>query len=255
MDQMQWVPRHLRKQMMAKGLSIPTDPDDIKRIKQQSEARLKQTIQQETQAQRQRLYDRDSLTGGINRSFTFDEWQPTVQPNPQAVAIADKLKRQGIWIAKQLETSNFNITMAGGAGVGKTSMALAILDAIKSFKTTMFVSSTELAEVMRNQFANEINKQRAEHIERSMREVDVLVIDDFGTEAKMSSRDSEATEFIQRVFFTVSEARQGKTTIITTNNSRQELQAIYNDKIISRLISKDKLHQMDFTSLNDARSN
>ncbi|MDF2606968.1 MAG: Pony 38 [Bacillales bacterium] len=65
---------------------------------------------------------------------------------------------------------------------------------------------------------------------------DFLVLDDLGAETGAIDTGKAATDFVQRVFYAIMNARQGKVTIITTNLSSEKLFSIYDKKLVSRLL-------------------
>ena len=210
---------------------------------------------------KRRVYQRDSLwPSGRKATFTFERWLPERQPD---VATATAIKKQATDLFKRLRREAFNVFLHGSAGVGKTAMTLAILDAFERFtnKTTMFVSAVSLREAVMFDFNDYRAKAKLERIEKSMLEVDVLVIDDFGSEVGMAGSVRQATERLQQFYMRVADARyevdengrRTKCTIITSNNTRSELGAMYNDKLISRLVTKKPDNIILFAGLEDIR--
>lgn len=243
----------LREVMERRGIKMPT-PEELaehrKRIAAE-DAEMAREFQTRTM---QSVYKRDSLYNGLAKTFTFDQWDPARQFEHKQVEQAAKVKQKALKMVQEFNAGhNFNVAMMGGAGVGKTAMSLAMMDAVKSKRTVMFVSTAELAETMRGQFDDPDLKQRAKYIEESMKTVDILILDDFGTEVSLNTGGAEATNFIQRLYFRVASAREGKSTVVTTNETRATLEQMYNPKIISRLLTRDPAHQLNFTSLFDLR--
>ncbi|MBS6380684.1 MAG: hypothetical protein KH407_04990 [Streptococcus sp.] len=95
-----------------------------------------------------------------------------------------------------------------------------------------------------------------------MTEANILILDDFGTEGGLVSRIMEpgykgAHANLQQLMYEVANARFGKSdkmTIITTNNTNQELERIYDPKIVSRLVTKKKEHRIAFNGMEDVRA-
>lgn len=81
-----------------------------------------------------------------------------------------------------------------------------------------------------------------------MRNADVLVIDDLGSESSMQRSASEASTYNQKILFNIAQSRNGKTTIITTNNAGSELRRIYNPKLVSKLMYTDPSNVISFDS-------
>jgi DNA replication protein DnaC len=183
-----------------------------------------------------------------------------VQPNQK---LAHDIWKKSADITKRMFDSNFNVLFYGEAGTGKTAMVLAIIDALKqhSDKLSMFVSVMDLRELIMYDFNDNEAAIKIKNIERSMREVDVLILDDFGSEAGGMKNEGSATERLQQFWFRVAEARQVKdkdgnkrySTIVTTNNDRGDLERMYNKKIVSRLITKKAENTVVFDGLDDVR--
>lgn len=208
-----------------------------------------------------RFFDAMSLWSGDERlSFQFSDWDPHKQQNPQA---ARKVGKQCFGFAKSLLTDNFNVALIGEPGVGKTSLALAMLDTVhKAKRTTMFVSTMELALLFDQSIQYRELEVRINDIMTAMKRVDVLLLDDFGTEGGMKKDPRPVRKDMQDALYSVVNARlavdkktgkRTKSTIVTTNNSPQQLLAMYNDKLISRLIPKEQEQIVLFDGLEDVR--
>ena len=210
---------------------------------------------------KRKVYQRDSLwPSGRKAAFSFERWLPERQPD---VSLATMVKQQSTDLFKRLRHEAFNVFLHGSAGVGKTAMTLAILDAFERFtnKTTMFVSAVALREAVMYDFNDNQARAKLERIQKSMLEVDVLVIDDFGSEVGMAGSARQATERLQQFYMRVADGRyevdengrRTKCTIITSNNTRSELGAMYNDKLFSRLVTKKPDNVILFVGLEDVR--
>jgi DNA replication protein DnaC len=85
-------------------------------------------------------------------------------------------------------------------------------------------------------------------IEKYMREVDVLVLDDFGKETQ-----KEAKEKVAGMLFRLADARKGKATIMTSNDNAVALANKYDNATLSRLIPKNPQHVIAMNKLRDVR--
>ena len=153
------------------------------------------------------------------------------------------------------ETGNFLFT--GEPGLGKSMLAVSILNGLNSRDTTlscyflsfaMFVNNSQMA------FKGEFLKRDNYKVEECVKNCDVLVIDDLGSESSLRSETSEATNYAQRILFRFADYRKNKTNIITTNNTGRELQQLYDPKIISRLMTKKATNTIKFSG-SDMRNN
>lgn len=210
---------------------------------------------------KRRVYTRDSLwPSGNELTFSFERWDPEVQKN---VSYATEIKNKAFRILEKMDTKNINVMLSGGAGTGKTALALAMVDSFKKFtdRTTMFVSAVRLRELVMHDFDDVVAAKRLKNVEKSMFSVDVLLIDDFGSEVGMSGNNKQATERLQQFYMRIADARfevdkdgnRTKSNIITTNNTRDELNKMYNEKLLSRLITKRIDNMVIFANMEDVR--
>lgn len=195
--------------------------------------------------------------------FSFERWHSDRQQN---VTEAKRLATTAYQVAEGMLTNNQALLMIGRPGVGKTSLALAMMDWLKDHgKSVMFVSTAELTNLYSEQYEMTDVKQKIDNIIRAMKEVDVLVLDDFGTEGGLRDRINQkgykgVHSDMQRGMYQVANARydldknqRTGSTIITSNNTLAELGKMYDPKILSRLVPRDPKYQLSFNRLNDIR--
>ncbi|MFT8823246.1 MAG: ATP-binding protein [Liquorilactobacillus satsumensis] len=204
-------------------------------------------------------YYRLSIWSGENLlHFNFNKWDPEYQPD---IEMAKKVGNQAFKIAKRMSVEPLNVLLAGDRGTGKTSLALAISDQLEKQKQSiMFVSTDELASTIGEQYELTDVKKKLVDVERAMKEVDVLLLDDFGTEGGMKNAIKPVRSDMQQFLYRVANSRIDfdsnkikKSTIMTTNNTVEELQKMYNTKLISRLLPKNKECQIAFAGFKDVR--
>lgn len=244
------------------SFKLPSDREEF--IKQRDERLERDAINQYAMFQRQKaqVYRAYSLWPNEHEmNFEFSEWKPQLQSNPQeARAIGIKAFR----LAKQLSSKSFNVFMNGQPGVGKTSLALAMMsEANKQGLSTMFVSTTILQRLFMDKYDDDTIAERLMNIIRAMKEADVLVLDDFGTEGGSLTSIEKGSRVhldLQRRMYEIANARWDEKnnqprghTIITTNNFEQELNKIYDPKVISRLIPKQSEYRIGFNDMEDVR--
>lgn len=133
----------------------------------------------------------------------------------------------------------FNTWFTGLPGVGKSHLAMSILRNINESgeqdKSCLFVSVDEMLLLIRSSFDNKESKYTEHYFVDLLSSVDYLVLDDLGAETGGTGTKKRATDFTLRVLYAVANARQDKSTIVTTNLGKTELVNMYDAKLVSRL--------------------
>lgn len=123
------------------------------------------------------------------------------------------------------------IVLAGGVGVGKTGLAIgAIAEAAAWAVRPRFVSWLRLQSRIADSYGSGSSDSRYRLLDELVR-ADVLVLDDFGTGGKL------ATEHAIGIAEELIEGRvtSGHATLITTNLSREQLEAEFGARVASRV--------------------
>lgn len=152
---------------------------------------------------------------------------------------------------------SFNTLFTGVPGVGKSHLAMAMLQAVnqhsKEMVSCLFISMNDMFRLIKASFGNRESKYTELNMTDLLSKVDLLVLDDLGSESSFKRENREAGEYIQNVIFGVLNARQH--TIITTNLNNEQLEEIYNPKITSRIYKGVDGHIIKFTKkTQDKRS-
>jgi len=141
----------------------------------------------------------------------------------------------------------FNVILQGVPGAGKSHLAYALLQELNNHdrdadpkKTCLFVSVDEMIRLIKDSFNNKESKYTEQYFIDLLSSVDYLVLDDLGAETGSIETLKAATDFVQRVLYGVMNARQGKVTIVTFNLSGEALFAMYDKKVVSRLLRKPR---------------
>lgn len=269
---MMWLPLGDKKKMRELFAKHGVDVDQEWSVEQRDKKRAadEEQMQKAFQAQKAAVYYRYSLWSGDKPlTFDFGEWKPELQKDSkQARLIGTKAYQLSCQMinGKDEKDRNFNVLMNGHPGVGKTSLALAMLDMQQTYhRSVMVVSTAELANLYKMQYDKPDLKGKIDNILRAMKEVDFLVLDDFGTEGGLRSRIKEpgykgVRTDMQEGIYTVANARFDQETkqvrgnvVLTTNNQTDELTRMYDPKIISRLVPKNPKYRLSFNDMEDVR--
>ena len=123
-------------------------------------------------------------------------------------------------------------------GVGKSHLAMSILKALNSLeRSCLFLDIDETLRKIRGSFDNEDSKYTEQYFIDLATEVDFLVLDDLGAETGDIATTKRASDYTSKVLRAIVNGRQHKSTIITTNLVSNQLNNIYDRKVISRMMT------------------
>lgn len=167
-----------------------------------------------------------------------------------------KNKRFMMNLVKRLQTGdNFNIWLMGDPGVGKSHLSMATLKNLNEYgskdKKCLFVSVSAMLRKIRASYSDNSSQYSEDYFVNLMGEVDYLVLDDVGSENGAIGTNKAASDFTQRILYAVTDLRQDKSTIITTNLTWEELKTTYDSKLISRM--SRSIETVKFTNTTDKR--
>ncbi len=167
-------------------------------------------------------------------NFRFDIFSDEVSEN-STISQKEMMKKiHGYiksWTEKFPECEKKQMLIAGNVGLGKSYILNAIAyDILKKGHSAMMVTSFAINEAA---FA-EIKKSDSNAISM-MKNVDLLLIDDLGSEQVLNNIT------IPTLFNILNErTRKNLFTVVSTNLSAEQIEAIYGLRIFSRLINKDR---------------
>jgi len=169
----------------------------------------------------------NSGIGALVRKQTFDSFDPALQPATasEMKRIADKCRA----FADSFDTSSENLLFIGKTGLGKTHLSTAIARrAIERGFDVVYDSSPNIF----SDFETEQFKNGEKGMTDKYFLTDLLIVDDLGTELQSS--------FTLSVLYNLLNTRinRGKSTIVNTNLSAQELRRRYQHRITSRLFGE-----------------
>ncbi|MFE4140477.1 ATP-binding protein [Peribacillus sp. YIM B13472] len=123
-----------------------------------------------------------------------------------------------------------NLLIMGNPGTGKTHLCAAIARNIKQKGFTVgFLTTGKLLSMIRETYQKEPAKTESE-ILRDITRLDLLILDDVGSEAKGGNDD-----WRKGMFFEIVESRSGKPTIYTSNLTDVDLPVAVGKRVYSRL--------------------
>lgn len=144
----------------------------------------------------------------------------------------EEIKKLAITFVENIENpSQKSLLFVGNAGTGKTFMSSCIAsEAVKKGHTVLYQTSPILMDMILDaKFAGLKDDLKKEQYQRVF-DVDLLIIDDLGTENLNNMKFTELFNIINTRLL------KDKKTIISTNLSLQELAYEYDDRVMSRLI-------------------
>ena len=248
----------------------------LKEFKEQRDKQMHNKFNRDLQRNKTKAVWNKSLWASGEIEFTFDDWKPSERENALK---AKNLGNKAFKLTKEMLNGHLNVVMSGDAGVGKTSLALAMVDLLrKQNMTVLFVSTVALSQLVSDQYNYTDRKEQLLALTKAMENCDVLILDDLGAdggsaEKVMSAGYAGTRKDLQTLMFEVANARYEGTkeerknanekgiklikpvheTIITTNNMTDELIRIYGERTVSRLITRDPNHRLAFNDMEDMR--
>lgn len=273
------ISANLKRIAQEKGQPLPVDLDNKDEVKAYMKANNDKHVGEWNQRLKRQKFDhiyKQSLWSGRTPiAFNFSSWDSSKQISKQN---AEQLKQKAQQLAQQMLTPDdkpFNVMLEGSPGTGKTSLAIAMIDYIrhhgyrwgyikhpdgaekyKRYVDVLFLATDEMLELVYHSMDGDGQaRNQLQQVVKFAKAADVLILDDFGTEGGMKGTIRPVHKTMQELMYDINNARFGKKhTIITTNNTVEELRAMYNVKLISRLIPTNGEHTLNFNSLTDVRS-
>lgn len=176
------------------------------------------------------------------RGQTFDEFDMSLFANQgensqRVLKIMQTVCDVAMSFAESFDVSHENMLLLGNAGTGKTFVSSCIANrALERGKTVYYQTAFKLFEIFESAKFNREDDE-APGIVKYVYDVDLLIIDDLGTEF--------VTQFTSAALFDIINTRitAGKSTIISTNLDFETLSEKYSQRIASRFIGEYKILQ------------
>jgi len=131
---------------------------------------------------------------------------------------------------REFDTEFDNFLMFGSTGLGKTFLCNCIAkDVMENGHTVLYTTAAQLFQMVEKaRFRRDDDEMQEEYIEMVM-EVDLLIIDDLGTEFSTMLTNAELFRFMNTRLL------NSKHTIISTNLLPSNFEELYSDRVTSRL--------------------
>ncbi|MGL4362085.1 MAG: ATP-binding protein [Cellulosilyticaceae bacterium] len=138
---------------------------------------------------------------------------------------------KAVAFTEYFDSCSENLLFVGPTGLGKTFLCNCIAKEIldKGY-SVLYLSAQELFSLFQeSRFHRQDMEDDSKHALATLFDVDLLVIDDFGTEVQNSFTAPDLFHVLNTRFL------NQKSTIVSTNLGSKELRALYSDRIVSRL--------------------
>lgn len=179
-------------------------------------------------------------------NFDFSLFANQGENSAQVLRIARIVCDKAASFADSFDKTHENFLILGNAGTGKTFISSCIANrALERGKTVYYQTAFKLFDFFERARFSKSDAEDAEEIVKYVYDVDLLIIDDLGTEF--------VTQFTSAAFFDIINSRitLGKSTIISSNLSFEGLAEIYSQRITSRFMGDYTIVQ---TAGNDLRA-
>lgn len=197
-----------------------------------------------------REFRENSLVNPKMWSCTFDSF--TAEEGSREAVMKKRIgKAAEAFAAKKVAAHH--AVLYGQPGAGKSHLAMALMQKVHetSGQTMAFINISRLFSRLKNSFDDPTEYWTKEKALQVMTSVDLLCIDDLGTESSMGRSGQEATKWSQDIIYDVLENQDR--IVITTNLSEKELKRVYDAKIFSRIFANSQNTRFDFAGISDKR--
>ncbi|MDR2899844.1 MAG: ATP-binding protein [Clostridiales bacterium] len=183
-----------------------------------------------------RYYSMSSLGPVLNReNFDTFDFRYFNNENDQTGGMSPRERIQAIYqisieFVREFDKSPKNLFFYGAAGRGKTFMCNCIAkDILDMGKSVLYSSAVKLIKTIEDARFNRENMENPDEQVNFFYTVDLLIIDDLGTEYLTTPTMSAFFDILN------SRIQEKKPTIISSNLGPKEIEAQYSDRIVSRL--------------------
>lgn len=246
-----WCEKHESMKLVFAGRAVCPDCQREKVEEQERQYVERATMRHLKRVTFDRLAKDSIVSDYLLKEATFASYQTDDEESEQNKLAARRIA------GRYLKGEVFNTLLTGKAGTGKSHLAMSILRAVNDnadpWKSCLFLSLDEYLLTIRSTFGNKTTTEDEQSLIERVADVDLMVIDDLGAETGFIGTDKTASDFTQRILYSLMNKRQDKSTIITTNLNSAQITAMYDSKIISRLYRRLGTNVIKFESATDRR--
>ncbi len=179
----------------------------------------------------------ESMRGQTFESFDMSLFANQGEESSKTLKVMQIICDKALEFAESFDKTGDNFLIMGNAGTGKTFISSCIANrALERGKTVYYQTAFRLFEFFENAKFNKGDEDAAETV-KYVYDVDLLIIDDLGTEFQ--------TQFTSAALFDIINSRiiSGKSTIISSNLGFEELSNLYSQRVVSRFMGDYKIFQ------------
>lgn len=181
-------------------------------------------------------------------NFNINLFSDEINLNKYKIKCSPRTNIKNIKIACEKFIENFdnldekNLLFVGNTGLGKTYMTNCIANEIlKKGKTVLYQTAPVLLETIIDNKFNKYKNQNSDEFYKNVLNVDLLIIDDLGTENINSMTVSELFTIINTRILNLN--NKSTKTIISTNLSIEQIFKMYEERIGSRIAGYYNIYQ------------
>lgn len=208
-------------------------------IRQRAKDTAAESESQSVLARGYQVFFNESILSKEVAKASFANFEVKSELDQQALNYGKRLARDYV---KGMEG---NAVLKGPTGVGKSHLSMAIAKQInETFKnynqarTVIFVSVAKLMQLLKDNFDKKDSKYSQERMTKLLTECDYLILDDLGKESTTGNSVRSTGDWKYSFLFNILDNRE--TTIINTNFTVKELQKIYDNAFVSRVLKGAK---------------
>ncbi|WP_088867756.1 ATP-binding protein [Bacillus cereus] len=159
------------------------------------------------------------------------------------------------------------VVFTGNQGTAKSFLSYSMLHELNQYfwdisqeeenyhlmKSCLYVELEAITRMIMDSFDDKSSKYTLQYFVQLIGQADFVVLDDLGAESGSTDSNRQASDFIQRLLYAVSNARQGMSTFTTTNFTGKQLFNKYDTKTVSRLLGDSRV--LKFTTADQRLTN